>query len=269
MQKKFNINLSIPQPCHEDWENMAPNERGRHCNSCNKTVIDFSLFTDKQLVDFFSKVTGSVCGRLTNFQTNRQLAYVEPARNHFLYKLLFGTALVTGIVSANANYNPNTKPLIESFSLQRSTEKPEQAPQGDTTHFISGMVVDSIRHKPLSSAIVAIKGTVQSVQTDENGNFKLFVPLKYRKKIIQLQCVYTVNVKEIAINTQKLPLTNITIEFKNEQFNIVSRYTPPIETVTHSGGVIVSEVVMQVPVKVEEPFDPFINADKQVIRNTQ
>ena len=33
--------LNIAEPCREDWQNMTPNNLGRHCQNCQKTVVDF------------------------------------------------------------------------------------------------------------------------------------------------------------------------------------------------------------------------------------
>lgn len=38
--------LNIAKPCREEWQNMTPNELGRHCQNCQKTVVDFSSKTD-------------------------------------------------------------------------------------------------------------------------------------------------------------------------------------------------------------------------------
>ena len=32
----------IPNPCHEDWNKMTPEDKGRHCSVCDKVVIDFT-----------------------------------------------------------------------------------------------------------------------------------------------------------------------------------------------------------------------------------
>jgi hypothetical protein len=37
--------VHIPKPCHEDWERMSPNQRGRHCAVCDKTVVDVTRMT--------------------------------------------------------------------------------------------------------------------------------------------------------------------------------------------------------------------------------
>gem|GEM_PF-2298030 len=44
MKKIKKIELSFA--CDEDWNKMTPVEIGRHCSSCEKSVIDFSAFTD-------------------------------------------------------------------------------------------------------------------------------------------------------------------------------------------------------------------------------
>jgi hypothetical protein len=68
------IQLTIPTPCHENWENMSPAEKGRFCGSCQKEVLDFSSMTDNELAQFFKKPSGSsVCGRFMNEQLNREI----------------------------------------------------------------------------------------------------------------------------------------------------------------------------------------------------
>ncbi len=61
--------ISIPTPCHEDWQAMTPNEQGRHCTSCAKTVIDFTTMSNDEVKYFFlNKIEEKVCGRFKNMQ---------------------------------------------------------------------------------------------------------------------------------------------------------------------------------------------------------
>ena len=72
MAKK--IQLTIPKPCHEDWNAMTPVEKGKFCGSCQKQVVDFSTMSDRQVAEFFKKPsTGSVCGRFMTDQLDRTL----------------------------------------------------------------------------------------------------------------------------------------------------------------------------------------------------
>jgi hypothetical protein len=64
MNPKFSI--QIPNPCHEDWNQMLPAEQGRFCQSCEKTVVDFSQMSDKQVLEYFKskqQTSQRVCGR--------------------------------------------------------------------------------------------------------------------------------------------------------------------------------------------------------------
>jgi len=67
------IHLSIPKPCHENWDAMTSTEKGKFCSSCQKTVIDFTNMSDRQLAEFFKKPPSSVCGRVYDDQLNRDI----------------------------------------------------------------------------------------------------------------------------------------------------------------------------------------------------
>ena len=41
--------IRIPEPCHEDWGRMLPEERGWHCRLCSKHVHDLSAMTETQV----------------------------------------------------------------------------------------------------------------------------------------------------------------------------------------------------------------------------
>lgn len=40
--------ITIPEPCHEDWESMDPQQRGRFCHSCRKKVHNLSSMTERE-----------------------------------------------------------------------------------------------------------------------------------------------------------------------------------------------------------------------------
>lgn len=70
---KAPLKLAISTPCHENWDAMLPNEKGRHCLSCQKTVVDFSKMTDTQVIHFFQEYKSSTCGRFLDTQLNRPI----------------------------------------------------------------------------------------------------------------------------------------------------------------------------------------------------
>ena len=67
MERKYK--LTIPEPCTENWDKMTPNESGRFCLSCSKTVIDFTSMLPDEVQHFFiQNQNQNICGRFKNSQ---------------------------------------------------------------------------------------------------------------------------------------------------------------------------------------------------------
>jgi len=55
---------------------MLPEEKGRFCNSCSKTVVDFSNKTDFEIKNYLQENSHTkVCGHFKESQLNRPLNY--------------------------------------------------------------------------------------------------------------------------------------------------------------------------------------------------
>jgi hypothetical protein len=95
------IQLSITDPCHENWDSMTVAEQGRFCASCQKQVVDFTTMSDAQLAAFFKKPsTSSVCGRFYDDQLNRDMQTTKKSIPWIKY--FFQFALPTFLMSARA-----------------------------------------------------------------------------------------------------------------------------------------------------------------------
>lgn len=74
MTKKLNI--TIPKPCSADWDKMSPCEQGRHCDSCDKTVVDFTRMSSDQMDEFIiqnfdAKICGHFYQKQLDISTNK------------------------------------------------------------------------------------------------------------------------------------------------------------------------------------------------------
>src|SRR6188768_1419692 len=71
--------IKIPKPCNQNWNSMTSNKNGKFCNSCNKTVVDFTKMGNmeihKYLIDNSSKK--SVCGhfKFNQIETENSIKY--------------------------------------------------------------------------------------------------------------------------------------------------------------------------------------------------
>src|SRR5207253_2389751 len=67
------LQIQIPKTCEENWDAMQQKQHGKFCNSCQKTVIDFTQISDEQLVQFFKKRKNNVCGKFTSDQLDKDI----------------------------------------------------------------------------------------------------------------------------------------------------------------------------------------------------
>jgi hypothetical protein len=64
-----NLKITIPKPCHEDWNKMTLKENNRFCLSCYKTVIDFTTMLPDEIQHFFvQNQNKKICGRFKSEQ---------------------------------------------------------------------------------------------------------------------------------------------------------------------------------------------------------
>jgi hypothetical protein len=63
------LKITIPEPCHENWDKMTLKDNGRFCLSCSKTVIDFTTKLPDEIQQFFTQNQNqNICGRFKKSQ---------------------------------------------------------------------------------------------------------------------------------------------------------------------------------------------------------
>jgi len=164
------LKISIPTPCHQDWDAMTPNTQGKYCNSCAKTVVDFTNMNDEEVKYFFiNKKDERVCGRFRNTQLQRitielpqNIFYIQmPFWKRFLVAslLVFSATLfscdttVKGVV-VDKSRNATKEYTIKEYSIGKgfppNTELPPPPPECTTVGFsIPRIVEDTIYSSPI------------------------------------------------------------------------------------------------------------------------
>lgn len=159
------IQISIPKPCHENWEDMTTVEKGRFCSSCQKEVIDFTKASDSQIIDSLY-LNKNLCGRFSSNQLNRSLNKTTTSQTKWI-----ALATLTGFFSlASHKTTAQEKPIIvqtdtksDSIKITKDSIKNPKIIKG-TVSDIDG---------PIVGASVVIKGTTKGKTTDFDGKFEI------------------------------------------------------------------------------------------------
>lgn len=158
------INISIPQPCHENWQAMSPTEKGRFCASCQKDVFDFTKATDRQIIEAYNK-NPKLCGRFLNTQLNRDL--VKPKEKSSIW-LATTTAVVTFLAFGNQEVKAQEKAKTEQTDKKVISEH-SNLDSSNQEKEITGIVTDAVG--PMPGVNVVVQGTQRGTQTGFEGTY--------------------------------------------------------------------------------------------------
>jgi len=196
----------IPTPCHEDWNNMTQQDKGRFCASCSKQVVDFSLMTDNQVLNYFKNTSGKVCGRFADDQLQRpMIAATEQKKKVWWVVAMTPLLLLFGKVNAQKKKVRTTgtpamivkdtmPPLIGEVVYQPQVQSIIAAEKKT----IKGTVKNE-KGNPIPFATISIENSLANAITDSAGNFELtFMSSTHNSQIIASSIGYESNKLPIA-----------------------------------------------------------------------
>lgn len=168
MTKKLHI--TIPKPCHENWEAMTVVEKGKFCSTCQKKVLDLTKASDKEIIEVLQN-NNTACGRFTSSQLNRNLYTNQQKSSYWLIACttLFGI-IGLGNYSSYAQVKNDT---IKVDTKVNTTFKDSINP--NLPHKIKGIVSDEFG--VLAGSTVVVKGTNNGRTTDFDGKYELEVKI--------------------------------------------------------------------------------------------
>ena len=194
---KFKLN--IPEPCHEDWQQMSPTQKGKFCASCQKEVIDFTKLSATEIARKTKNAT-QLCGRFTTTQLEQE--YISSIQNS-LSRL--GLALGLGSVIAVAQPSfaqeeKTAKVKVDTENDSQYKESPQAATQQDSIT-ISGTVIDE-EGIPIPLVNVVQQNSSHGTQTDFDGNFSIVISEKDFENEVFLEFSY------VGFEPQQIKLKN-------------------------------------------------------------
>ena len=114
------MNIQIPDPCPESWENMIPGEEGRFCNTCCKTVVDFTGMSPQAISSYLVQHrSGQLCGRFHKHQMEETpLSLIKTVYRSGLQHVRKMAAIFLLIFICSQNTSAQTKPAADSVKKE-------------------------------------------------------------------------------------------------------------------------------------------------------
>ena len=171
------IQITIPEPCHEKWSEMTPVKEGFFCRSCQKNVIDFSNKTENEIYEIINRSEGKMCGRFTTHQLQNPVRKTELHNSLFNWRAIaasIGALVATEKLSAYAD--TGAKPKVVAKEVKQISLKKEQEKCADTIAMvrptvIKGQVIDKQTREGLDGAILKYHNVNRGYVTDTAGYF--------------------------------------------------------------------------------------------------
>lgn len=160
------VQITIPTPCHEKWDEMRPTDKGKFCAVCQKNVTDFTKASDREIVQLINS-NKNLCGRFSPSQLDRDL--IVPKEKNTAW-----TAIAAGVISF-ITLGSHKATAQETVKTEQTDVKADSITQETVPEkwIVTGTVTDELGALPSTNIIV--KGTTRSTQTDIEGNYSIEV----------------------------------------------------------------------------------------------
>jgi CarboxypepD_reg-like domain/Secretion system C-terminal sorting domain len=171
------IKLTIPEPCHENWQAMTPTQQGRYCNACAKQVIDFSVMSDAEVLHYFSHIQSEkVCGRAYPDQLERTIAMPSFPKKKLFWHWNYITVFFLFFFKSNSTKAQGGIAVQKvSATVPADTKAHPRKTKGQVlvNQFIVTGTVKDEAGAAIPFASISVLNSKQGTSADEDGKFAL------------------------------------------------------------------------------------------------
>ncbi len=162
------IKVSIPEPCHENWDKMTQTEKGKFCGVCTKEVVDFTKAIDEDIVKYVMK-HDNTCGRFSKTQLDRSLTLERSAGQRLAplaASLLLPLTMMAGSMAApkQGGVKTSTYTSLGIGSMHKAADRIQITVEGTIT---------DVQGNPLHNVKIEVKETGKTAFTDKKGNYSI------------------------------------------------------------------------------------------------
>jgi hypothetical protein len=159
----------VLDPCSENWDRMTPNEQGRHCTKCVKTVHEVHHISNEEVMQKVAETGGNFCIRIAK---DRVIPLPKPWYTRMKYAI--SAAILSLLLSAKSTLlkaqtvNSDNQELDKHKIIEQCT--------------LTGTVIDSIENNtPLPFTFVTVTlpdSSMHRTYADALGKFSLQIDKK-------------------------------------------------------------------------------------------
>ncbi len=155
---------------------MTPTKGGRHCERCEKTIVDFSTKTDREIAHLYKQSEGKICGRFSKEQLRRDIVLHPKSLSNTKSKA--AAALLAGMLSAGTAVAQGE--IVVQRTEQKVSQEEKESQSPNSTKIITGHVYDE-DGEPLPFANIYFKWACVGTTTDIDGYFSWKIPQDVEK----------------------------------------------------------------------------------------
>lgn len=175
---KNSLSVNVDKPCHENWAEMSPRDKGRFCAKCTKEVIDFTTLNDAEIYAEIN-LGKNLCGRFRKDQLDRPLSVSQPWVSRSKYvsiPQLAAAILIPTAIFMSTSIQAQTPHNLPSVAINAVSADYHNQIQGMVSASpivtVKGRVFDN-ENLPLPGVNIKIKGNTKGEQTNSDGEFEL------------------------------------------------------------------------------------------------
>ncbi len=180
--------LKLDNPCGENWYDMESNEKGAFCNSCAKTVIDFTQLSPHEISEQMKNSKGNICARIKSSQLQIPIPEIQAEQKFNIpYSNVAAGIMIAGSLTmgpelramespVQTEIRPNSEPIL----LEENKLKIQQSPKSvlDEYVILKGQVLNSYDQQAIENAKISFFSIDQRITcySNKDGYYSLKIP---------------------------------------------------------------------------------------------
>ena len=213
---KNQFRFSIDNPCSEKWDKMIENGNAKYCLNCKKNVIDFTQFSDKELINYFTKNKKNVCGRLNENQLNKEFDFYKPSIQYSkILRIIAGLFVLSSFNQLKSqSFNTINQETYQDFNKKNSIfhENPIKSSEIEYISKIFLRITDANTKEQIKKAFIFVTDTSFNTQIDIK-HFREYIGVNGMFEV-NLNYIHADNFIKIHIIVEEYQNTTIILDLK-------------------------------------------------------